>query len=111
MIEEVLYVARLTPHDLTVSAKRQQARIARLSRAALDERLRGGNDAATIARAAGIRLCRRSSRYRRAAGFYFIGEALRRNGDPRARGYLRRAALQCPIHLRAWIRYLQALLT
>jgi len=43
-------------------------------------------------------------------GLYFIGEGLRRNRDPRARSYLRRALAAWPLSPRAWIRYLQSLL-
>jgi glycosyltransferase involved in cell wall biosynthesis len=107
MIEEVLYVARLTPHDLTVTAKSEQTRIAALSRAALEARLRGDNDAAIVAQAAAIRP-RRPSRWRRAAGCYFIGEALRRNGDMRARRYFRDALAASPLYWRAWLRYAQS---
>jgi len=40
-------------------------------------------------------------------GLYFIGEALRRNGDARGRSYLQRAVRNCPLHLKAWIRLTQ----
>jgi glycosyltransferase involved in cell wall biosynthesis len=108
MIEEVLYVARVGPDDLSVGARRAQARIAKLSRGALEARLRGGGDAAIVARAAAIRPRRDASRYRRAAGFYFIGEALRRNGDIRARRYFRHAIATSPLYWRAWLRYAQS---
>ena len=107
MIEEVLYVARLTPDDLSVTAKEQQERIATISRAALDARLRGEDDSAVVARAAAIRPLRKRSRYRRAAGLYFIGEALRRNGDSRARRYFAQAIAASPLYWRAWLRWMQ----
>ncbi|HEV2719774.1 MAG TPA: glycosyltransferase family 2 protein [Thermoanaerobaculia bacterium] len=108
MIEEVLYAARVGPNDLSVGAREAQARIARLSRAALEARLRGESDAAILAEAAGIRPRRGTSRYRRAAGAYFIGEALRRNGDARARRYFRDAIAASPFYWRAWLRYAQS---
>ncbi|HKS25560.1 MAG TPA: glycosyltransferase family 2 protein, partial [Thermoanaerobaculia bacterium] len=45
MIEEVLYVSRVGPNDLSSGAKPEQEQIALLSRAALDARLRGESDA------------------------------------------------------------------
>jgi glycosyltransferase involved in cell wall biosynthesis len=107
MIEEVLYVARLTPNDLSVTAKDQQDRIARITRAALDARLRGEDDSAIIARAAAIRPRAKRSRYRRAAGLYFIGEALRRNGNSLAGRYFTRAIAASPFYWRAWLRWVQ----
>jgi hypothetical protein len=41
---------------------------------------------------------------------YFIGEALRRNRDPRARRYLRSAIATWPLAPRAWVRMIQSLL-
>src|SRR6185503_6577715 len=108
MIEEVLYAARVGLDDLSVGARRAQAEIAKLSRAALALRLRGESDADIVARAAAIRPRRGNSRYRRAAGAYFIGEALRRNGDGRARGYFRQALAASPLYWRALLRYVQS---
>src|SRR5437763_3435594 len=109
MIEEVLYVARVGPNDLSVGAREAQTQIAELSRAALEARLRGGDDAEIVARAAAIRpRSGGTSRYRRAAGAYFIGEALRRNGDTRARRYFRDAIAASPLYWRAWLRYAQS---
>jgi len=109
MIEEVLYVSRVGVDDLSVGARRAQAEIAELSRAALAARRRGESDTAIVARAAAIRPRRGGrSRYRRAAGAYFIGEALRRNGDARARGYFRQALAASPLYWRAWLRWAQS---
>ena len=106
MLEQVLYVARLTPNDLSVTAKDQQEEIAKISRAALDARLRGEDDSAIVAGAAAIRPAA-SSRHRRAAGLYFIGEALRRNGNPSAGRYFSQAIAASPLHWRAWLRWMQ----
>jgi len=69
-----------------------------------------GSDAAELAEAATIKRSTKKSKGAGAAGLYFIGEALRRNRDRRARLYLRRAIAQSPFMAKAWIRYLQALL-
>jgi GT2 family glycosyltransferase len=107
MIEEVLYTARFTPGGISGSARRRQAAVAKLSLEALRVRQRGQSDAPIATRAAAIG---RGARAGEAAGLYFIGEALRRNGDPRAKSYLRRAIAARPLDPRAWVRYAQALL-
>ena len=108
MIEEILYRARVGPDDISIGARGAQAEIAQLARAALAARLRGESDAEIVARAAAVRPKRGNARQRRAAGFYFIGEALRRNGDARARRYFRRALAASPLHWRAWLRFAQS---
>jgi GT2 family glycosyltransferase len=109
-IDEVLYTARVTPDSISGSARPLQERIARLSRAAVEARLRGESDDAIVAEAAAIRPVQSRGWCRRARGLYFIGEALRRNGDGRARKYLAASIRACPLSPRAWLRYLQALL-
>ena len=109
--DRVLYTARITPDSISGAARAQQQRLSQLSRAALDARLRGGSDEAIVAEAAEVRKVRGGNTRRvRAAGWYFIGEALRRNGDPRARHYLRRALAAWPLSMRAWVRMVQSLL-
>ena len=108
-VDEVLYTARITPGSISSAAKREQETLARLSRAALELRQHGRAEDAVLTAAASVRPVRASaSRRRRAAGLYFIGEALRRNGDPRARRYLRESLKAWPLSPRAWIRFLQS---
>lgn len=108
---EVLYTARITPDSISGTARQQQARLAKLSFAAMEARQRGESDDEFLAAAALVRPVRaRAGRRHRASGLYFIGEALRRNRDPRARRYLRRAVAAWPLSARAWIRLLQSLL-
>jgi GT2 family glycosyltransferase len=109
-IDEVLYTARITPDSISSGARALQERIARLSRAALEARLRGESDEAIVSEAATIRPAHASGFCRRARGLYFIGEALRRKGDARARRYLAASIRACPWSARGWLRYLQALL-
>ena len=107
--EEVLYTARITPGSISSAAKREQETLARLSRGALELRQHGRSEEDLLAAAASVRPVRTStSRRRRAAGLYFIGEALRRNGDPRARRYLREALRTWPWSPRTWIRLAQS---
>lgn len=105
---EVLYTARITPGSISSAAGDAQRAIAELSLAALHARQRGESDEAIVARAAAIP--RAKAKASRARGLYFIGESLRRNGDPRGRRYLRQAAIADPLLARAWLRYLQSLM-
>lgn len=109
-IDDVLYTARVTPDSISGDARAHQERIARLSRAAVEARQRGQSDEAIVRQAAAIRPVPSAGRCRRGRGLYFIGEALRRNGDRRARRYLAAAIRACPFFPRAWLRYAQALL-
>ncbi len=108
---QVLYTARIVAVSISTVARAQQYELATLSRAALDARQRGEPEDSILAEAAAIgRAPAPSSRRLRAAGLYFIGEALRRNRDPRARLYLWRSIVEWPPVARAWLRYLQSLL-
>jgi len=108
-IGDVLYTARVTPDSLTGAARSRQKRLGELSRAALKARYRGDSDAAIVAAAAKIRPAPRRALSRRGKGLYFVGEALRRNRDHRARRYLRQSIVAWPFSVRAWLRYLQSL--
>jgi glycosyltransferase involved in cell wall biosynthesis len=108
---EVLYTARILPESISSTARSQQQQLANLSRAALVTRQRGEPEAPILAQAAAVqRVPGRPSRRNRAAGLYFIGEALRRGRDPRARHYLRRAIAEWPPYPYAWLRLLQSLM-
>jgi glycosyltransferase involved in cell wall biosynthesis len=108
-IDEVLYTARITPDSITGAARERQLAIGELSREALVARQRGESDAEVLARAAAITRAPGHAWSRRGRGLYFIGEALRRNRDRRARGYLRRSIAAWPFSVRAWVRYFQSL--
>jgi glycosyltransferase involved in cell wall biosynthesis len=105
----VLYFARIDEKSISSASRETQRRLAKLSHAALLVRTRGKSDAAIVATAATVRPQRRRWCVR-GRGLYFIGEALRRNGDARARDYLTRAVRACPLHVKAWIRLAQTLL-
>jgi glycosyltransferase involved in cell wall biosynthesis len=107
MAPEVLYRARIQPESISVEARDAQQELAKLSRAALLARVRGASDAELVAAAARIGKAPPLGRAARARGLYFIGEALRRNGDRRARGYLGDAIRTDPLQWRAWLRYAQ----
>jgi glycosyltransferase involved in cell wall biosynthesis len=109
IIPESLYSLRITIESISVAARDRQELIATYSRAALEARRRGESEEAVLRQARGVSKSGPQMRCSRSAGSYFIGEALRRNRDRRARRYLLRAALGCPILLRAWIRLAQSL--
>lgn len=110
-VDEVLYVARVTADSISASARAAQQQLAALSFEALQARARGESDAAIVARAAQVRAPERRGRRDRAGGHYFIAEALRRNGDLRARRYFAAALRAWPLHARAWIRLAQSLMS
>jgi glycosyltransferase involved in cell wall biosynthesis len=109
-IDQPLYVARITPDSISGSSRNAQDALSKLSHRALLARSSGQSEAPILEEAARIRTKPVQGRYGRARGLYFIGEALRRNGDARARGYLRDALRECPFLLRAWIRYAQVMI-
>jgi len=108
-IDMVLYTARITPDSISGSARLRQEELGRLSRAALDARQRGESEGGILAQSAAITRVPGRTILSRGKGLYFIGEALRRNGDRRARRYLRQSIGAWPWSMRAWIRYFQSL--
>jgi glycosyltransferase involved in cell wall biosynthesis len=109
-IDQPLYTARVTPDSISGSSRKAQHALAALSLRAMLARSRGESDAEIVAEAARIRDTKALGRCGHAQGLYFIGEALRRNGDARARAYLRDTLRACPLLLKAWIRYAQVLM-
>jgi len=111
MVPEVLYRARVTPESISGRSHEPQQRLGEFSLAAARARSRGESEEDILAEAARIGPSPRQTKSSRARGLYFIGEALRRNGDVRARRYLGQAIAASPFDVRAWIRYAQSLLT
>jgi glycosyltransferase involved in cell wall biosynthesis len=109
IVPRVLYFARIDEKSISSASREAQRRLAKLSHAALLARSRGQSDAAIVAEASAVRPQQRRW-CAQGRGLYFIGEALRRNGDERARNYLARAVRSCPLHVKAWIRLAQTLL-
>jgi hypothetical protein len=108
MIEEVLYTARISPDSITSRSRHTQERLAALMVEMVRTRARGGSDAALLDDAARISGQESRTFCSYAKGLYFIGEALRRNTDPRCRWYLVRAGIRCPLLIKSWIRLLQS---
>jgi hypothetical protein len=111
MVPETLYRARIVPESISVEARHAQNELAALSLAALHARASSQPEEPLLAKAANVDRASRGQRRKRAEGFYFIGEMLRRNGDPRARRYLRSAIAASPLTLKAWLRWLQSMIS
>ena len=108
-LDDVLYTARITAESISGTARPSQGQLGQLSRAALEARQRGQSQSDILSRAAAITPEARRAPSSRGKGLYFIGEALRRNGDLRARSYLQRSIVAWPFSLRTWLRFLQSL--
>ncbi len=105
-LARVLYRARITPESISSGAREEQQRLAAISLEAMRARHRGEPESEWLAAAAAVGKSR--ARPNPAHGLYFIGEALRRNGNPRARFYFRKAIAAAPFSGRAWLRLLQS---
>lgn len=110
LLDKVLYQARVGLTDISVSNKRTQEQLARLSRRCLELRVTHLDETATLAEAAAIAKPVIDQATRTARGAYFVGECLRRNGDARAAArYFRTAIRNRPFQLRAWLRIAQTM--
>jgi glycosyltransferase involved in cell wall biosynthesis len=110
MIPRTLYQAAVRPGSISGNYRDAQGRFAALARAALLQRLHGQSEKGVLRETATIRSQVESedpSPHSEAAWLYFIGECLRRNGDPRAWFYLWKSARKNPLELRSWIRLAQ----
>lgn len=112
LIPEVGYRATIRPRGVSFSRRREQDAFAELSREAWRRRERGESESELLERAADLsdRFCRQSTgSVDESSGWYFLGECLRRQGNPRASEYLRRAAMAKPTLWKAWLRWAQSL--
>lgn len=114
---QTLYACRLFDGGLSSRHWREQRRLAALALQLYGARVAGLSERPWLEQARRIRPRARPfgslawirwPDQRRAEGAYFIGERLRRLGDPRCRGYLRQALRQAPWLAKGWLRLLQA---
>ena len=115
MVGDALYRRRLDPESLSLRHRELQHAFGEASSQA--SRLRRAGAAEEPALAAARELSarfaaesRRPSPRRGAAGWYHVGEALRRAGHASAARYLGEAVRCDPFFVRAWVRWVQALL-
>lgn len=110
VIPEVLYRARYFPHAISMSQSEKQKQIARLSLAAHVQRIRQGSEVSALEAASKIRPSKfKNSSGKQEDGNYFIGEALRRNGNAKCRAYFRKSIQKRPAQLKSYIRLIQTL--
>jgi len=108
-IERILYKARILPDSITMKQTARQKAISALSVKALRRRARGLSEEPVLTEAKLIRPKQPKIHEGNAgaAGLYFIGECLRRNGDHRALAYFKKAISNSPFLIKAWVRILQ----
>lgn len=108
VVPEILYQAEYALQG--ISAGRQDTRLL-LGEMIVQGALlrRGGFDEANLLAAVeDLTETARHGKPRPGEAAYFIGAALMANASPHARGYLALALKDDPLHIKAWIRYLQA---
>ena len=116
IVPEVLYRVRIFPECISMTSKHCQDVIAECSKGAFIARHRNEDEQPWIEKAASIRpdnlttSKKKDQNCNSEPGFYFIGEALRRNGDRRCRPYFRAAIRQNPFRVRSYIRWVQSLI-
>lgn len=113
MVPDVCYRATIRPSGVSFARRREQEAFAALSFEAWLTRQEGNSDIGILERAANLKeTCGHAapSAMDESRAWYFLGECLRRNGNPRAREYLARAVRSHPANWKAWIRWAQAFL-
>jgi len=111
VVPAVLYRARFFPHAISMAHSARQQRFAALSLAAHELRKQGHSDQPILSRARALSAADFASGSppgNGVSGYYFVGEALRRGGDPACRGYLVQAIKARPWSLKSWLRLLQS---
>ena len=112
-LPRVLYRARVFPNSISMTRKALQELFAECSEGAFRARLSGHDESPWLQRArlaqSDHQETKNISKVSNEPGLYFIGEALRRNGDIRCREYFKRAIWQSPTKPRAWVRLGQSL--
>jgi len=107
-IQDVLYRCRIFPDGISMLNVKRQRQFHACSRGAFLARARGEDETRFLDEAG--RIGPHTGTPKPAAGYYFIGEALRRNGDLRCRRYFIRAVECSPLMLKSGVRLIQSLL-
>jgi glycosyltransferase involved in cell wall biosynthesis len=111
IVNEVLYDARSDERAISSLHRSQQIRSAKLAIALRDTR-NAATRSALLLKAATIRPGEHSrSRHLEAKALYHFAACLRRQNDPRWRGYASRAVRRSPLHVRSWLLLLKGALT
>lgn len=106
-----LYRCRIFPGGISMTQIQRQRLLAACIQGAAQARLQGQPEDPFLERASQIRpgadsTSQRTPWWRRAAGHYFVGSCLRRNGDPRCRRYFRESLRLNPWRAMAWLSLL-----
>ncbi len=112
-VEAILYKCRIFPAGISMSNVEQQQRIHACSRGAFQARQMRKDESPWLERASAIRPDPHATPERKrpsASGYYFVGEALRRNGNAACRPYFLSALKSAPFTPRSYVRLLQSLL-
>ena len=108
VLEQVLYAARVLPTGRSSTYRETQLRLGGLAKRAFDFRKAGRSEIEVVREAGELRPGATAGKASRAAAYYFIGEALRRNGDRRSIGYFRKSLALRALDGRTWVRLAQA---
>jgi hypothetical protein len=112
LLPQVLYQARFFPDAISMANSERQSRIAALSLQAHCLRKAGQSDRTALEQAACIRPDKGEqitpARRAHSRGYYFVGEALRRVGNPKCRDYFKEAIKASPLSARSWYRLAQS---
>lgn len=110
-VPEVLYRFRITEGAISTRHRDSQVKLYALAEECRSARRSGRSDDDFLAQAAEIRPgMSGGGRTKRGAGAYFLGRTLLRNGDSRARKYLRAYVRERPFDPRGWLGLFQAVL-
>lgn len=112
-VSAVLYRCRVFPEGISMRNNESQRRIHQCLWGTVRARRSGASEEPFLRDAAAIRPAPRASGSQPSSrpqsnGWYFVGEALRRNGDSRAIRYFREACLRHPWDLKNWLRLAQS---
>lgn len=110
-ITSTLYGVRVLPRGLSLTHRPIQLQLGALAREAFEARRRDASEAEILDRASRLRPVGGGSEGDAVGGYYFIGEALRRNGDARCREYFEKALERRPLHWKSWMRLAQSVTT
>jgi glycosyltransferase involved in cell wall biosynthesis len=108
ILPDVLYTATYSAGAISATRRDQQIELTRIALQLREQTISEIERARLLAEAAAVGAAARPPRRRDdAAAFHFLASCLRRNGDPRWRGYAR-SALRCdPLHWRTWLLLLK----
>jgi glycosyltransferase involved in cell wall biosynthesis len=108
ILPDVMYTAAYSAGAISATRRDEQVALARIALQLRDDALSDDERAGLIAQASTIGETDLPPRKRdEAAAFYFLASCLRRNRDPRWRGYAKSALRRDPLHLRSWLLLLK----